>query len=77
MSSTNVSNAVSAVTDDTFEDEVLKHAKFVLVDFWAQWCPPCHMMAPVLAEIAGELAGSLTFARSTPMRTRKQRAITR
>jgi thioredoxin 1 len=59
MSST--STLVSAVTDETFEQEVLRHSGPVLVDFWAQWCPPCHMIAPVLAEIAQERAGSLTI----------------
>ncbi|MFD9892894.1 thioredoxin [Amycolatopsis sp. NPDC059027] len=47
------------VTDATFEQEVLRAGKPVLVDFWAQWCPPCHMIAPVLAEIAAERAGEL------------------
>ena len=61
MSATSLSGAVSAVTDDTFDSEVLEHDKPVLVDFWAQWCPPCHMIAPVLAEIAAERAGSLSI----------------
>ncbi|GAA4545800.1 thioredoxin [Amycolatopsis samaneae] len=47
------------VTDATFEHEVLRQDRPVLVDFWAQWCPPCHMIAPVLAEIAAERAGDL------------------
>ena len=59
MSSTSLPGEVSAVTDEAFERDVLMHDGPVLVDFWAQWCPPCHMIAPVLAEIAGERAGSL------------------
>jgi len=50
---------VIEVTDETFAQEVLAHEGPVLVDFWAQWCPPCHMIAPVLADIAQERAGSL------------------
>ncbi|MGD0558738.1 MAG: thioredoxin [Streptosporangiaceae bacterium] len=50
---------VHEVTDETFSLEVLGHQGPVLVDFWAQWCPPCHMIAPVLADIARERAGSL------------------
>jgi thioredoxin 1 len=61
MSATSLSGAVRAVTDDTFEPEVLGQEKPVLVDFWADWCPPCHLIAPVLAEIAGERADSLTI----------------
>jgi thioredoxin 1 len=52
---------VRAVTDETFEPEVLAASGPVLVDFWAQWCPPCHMIAPVLQKIAAERAGRLTI----------------
>ncbi|TNC27791.1 thioredoxin [Amycolatopsis alkalitolerans] len=52
-----------SVTDDTFAAEVLRREGPVLVDFWAQWCPPCHMIAPVLEEIAAERAGSLTIVK--------------
>jgi len=54
---------VIKVTDDTFHDIVLSSDKPVLVDFWAEWCPPCHMISPVLAEIAAELAGKLVVAK--------------
>lgn len=46
-------------TDDTFAVIVLDSDIPVLVDFWAQWCPPCHMLSPMLDEIAAELAGRL------------------
>ena len=52
---------IDAVTDATFAADVLEHGKPVLVDFWATWCGPCKMVAPVLAEIAGERADSLTI----------------
>jgi len=51
---------VHAVTDETFEQLVLAQPGPVLVDFWAQWCPPCHMIAPVLEKIAAERAAGLT-----------------
>jgi thioredoxin 1 len=51
------------VTDATFRDEVLSSDKTVLVDFWAEWCGPCKMVAPVLDEIAGENKEKLTVAK--------------
>lgn len=48
-----------AVTDDTFETEVLKSDVPVLVDFWAQWCSPCRQMSPHIDALAQELAGQV------------------
>ncbi|CCI35869.1 MAG: thioredoxin [Microcystis sp.] len=50
---------VTAVTDATFKDEVLDSANLVLVDFWAPWCGPCRMVAPVVAEIAEMFIGKV------------------
>ena len=51
------------VTDDSFNTDVLQSDKPVVVDFWATWCGPCKMVAPVLDEIAGENADKLTVAK--------------
>lgn len=51
------------ITDDSFKQDVLDADKPVLVDFWATWCGPCKMVAPVLEEIAGEHADKLTIAK--------------
>jgi thioredoxin 1 len=56
-------SATVAVTDNSFSDDVLSSSTPVLVDFWATWCGPCKMIAPVLEEIASEKAGSLTIAK--------------
>ncbi|WP_328521644.1 thioredoxin [Kribbella sp. NBC_00359] len=48
------------VDDATFDELVLRSDKPVLVDFWAQWCPPCHQIAPVLAQIGAEREDQLT-----------------
>jgi len=51
------------VTDTTFEAEVIKADKLVLVDFWAPWCGPCRMVAPILAEIAEERKDQLKIVK--------------
>jgi thioredoxin 1 len=51
------------VTDATFEDVVLKSAIPVLVDFWATWCGPCKMVAPILEELTTEYSGKLIIAK--------------
>ena len=50
---------ITHVSDADFDEKVLKSSDPVLVDFWADWCGPCHMVAPVLEEIATEKQGSL------------------
>lgn len=51
------------ITEDTFESEVIKSSTPVLVDFWAEWCGPCKMIAPVLDQVASEYAGKLRVAK--------------
>ncbi|MCA0445221.1 MAG: thioredoxin [Bacteroidetes bacterium] len=51
------------VTDSTFEQEVIKSSEPVLVDFWAAWCGPCKMIAPILEEMVPEYAGKLKIAK--------------
>lgn len=51
-----MSEAISHVTDANFDSEVVNSTKPVLVDFWASWCGPCKMLAPVLEDLAGEYA---------------------
>ncbi|GHC00080.1 thioredoxin [Cerasicoccus arenae] len=57
------SEKVKELTTDTFESVVLKSSTPVLVDFWAPWCGPCKMLAPILEEIASEMADRIQIAK--------------
>jgi thioredoxin 1 len=50
---------IAHVSDDSFEDEVLKSSIPVLIDFWAPWCGPCRAIAPIVDQVAGEYTGKL------------------
>jgi thioredoxin 1 len=56
-------HAALAVTDATFEQEIIKHDGLAMVDFWAEWCGPCKMIAPTIEALATEYAGSVKVAK--------------
>jgi len=55
--------SIVSLTDDSFEQDVIKSNTPVLVDYWAEWCGPCKSIAPILEEIAEEYAGKLVVAK--------------
>ena len=58
-----MSDSVTQVTDGDFRTQVLESDRAVLVDFWAEWCVPCHMVSPVVEEIARDKGGALRVAK--------------
>jgi thioredoxin 1 len=58
-----MTTSVSAVTDADFDSQVLQAGQVVLVDFWAEWCAPCRMIAPVVEDLATEMAGRVKFVK--------------
>ena len=58
-----MSDNIVYLTDDSFQQEVIDSSEPVLVDYWAEWCGPCKMIAPILGEIASEYEGKIKVAK--------------
>ena len=58
-----MSNTITHLTDETFEEEVLQSSMPILVDYWAPWCEPCKMIAPILDSLSAEYAGKLKISK--------------
>jgi thioredoxin 1 len=58
-----MAEGITTLTDATFDETIAAAAEVMVVDFWAEWCGPCKMIAPILDEIAGEHAGKVSIAK--------------
>jgi thioredoxin 1 len=72
-------DAIKTVTDETFDADVLRRPRPVIVEYWAQWCPPCRMLGPVLEQIAGEHAAAIDVVKlntdENPLTAQKYRVL--